>query len=201
MESRVNPNILDLIVAIISGIAGAYANSKSEIAKSLAGVAIAVALVPPLSVTGIAIGWGDFHMFYGSFLLFITNLVGITLASALTFIVLGYAPVLSRAKKGVIYTSIALFIVSIPLVLSFYKLIEQNKIIDSLNNKEYLVNNKKINLVIQHIDLNKKEPYLTVELTSSSVLNMGDFKVLKYKIEKELKTGVVLNISFKTLIK
>jgi uncharacterized membrane protein len=200
MESRVNPNILDLIVAIISGIAGAYANSKSEIAKSLAGVAIAVALVPPLSVTGIAIGWGDIHMLYGSFLLFITNLVGITLSSALTFIILGYAPVLERAKKGVIYSSIALFVVSIPLVLSFYKLIEQNRIIDTLNNKEYVISNKKVNIEIKHIDLNKKEPYLQIELTSFSTLDMEDLKVLKNKIEKELNKKVVLNISSSVLI-
>ena len=62
MKSRMSPNLLDLFIAVISGVAGAYAHAKDEIAKSLAGVAIAVALVPPLSVAGIGLGWGYWHM-------------------------------------------------------------------------------------------------------------------------------------------
>ncbi|WP_294949746.1 DUF389 domain-containing protein, partial [Sulfurivirga sp.] len=46
MAARTHPNLLDLAVAILSGLAAAYAYSREEIAKSLAGVAIAVALVP-----------------------------------------------------------------------------------------------------------------------------------------------------------
>ena len=65
MRARLSPTLLDLGVAVISGIAGAYAHAKEEIAKSLAGVAIAVALVPPLSVAGIGLGWGDWVMARG----------------------------------------------------------------------------------------------------------------------------------------
>ncbi|RMH16208.1 MAG: DUF389 domain-containing protein, partial [Gammaproteobacteria bacterium] len=62
--------------SIISGIAAAYANSRSEIAKSLAGVAIAVALVPPLATTAIGLAWLDLNMTMGALLLFLTNLSG-----------------------------------------------------------------------------------------------------------------------------
>ena len=34
-------------------------HAREEVARSLAGVAIAVALVPPLAVSGIGIGWGE----------------------------------------------------------------------------------------------------------------------------------------------
>ncbi len=132
MQGRLHPNLLDLLVAIFSGIAGAYATAKEEVAKSLAGVAIAVALVPPLSVTGIGIGLGNIDVIYGSFLLFLTNLVGITLSAALTFIVLGFAP-LKKAKKGVFYTSIIMTIIAIPLVLSFLKVVDRNKYFEDLN--------------------------------------------------------------------
>jgi uncharacterized hydrophobic protein (TIGR00271 family) len=37
MQSRISPTLLDLAVAVVSGIAGAYAHAKEEIAKSLAG--------------------------------------------------------------------------------------------------------------------------------------------------------------------
>ena len=57
MAARMSPTLLDLFIAVISGVAGAYAFTRAEIAKSLAGVAIAVALVPPLSVMGIGLGW------------------------------------------------------------------------------------------------------------------------------------------------
>ena len=55
MLGRLNPSLLDLAVAIISGIAAAYSKSFKEVAQSLAGVAIAVALVPPLAVAGIGL--------------------------------------------------------------------------------------------------------------------------------------------------
>lgn len=116
MSSRLTPNILDLMVAIISGIAGAYA--KTEVAKSLAGVAIAVVLIPPLSVVGIGIGWGNTQIMYGSFLLFATNLAGITLSAALTFFIMGFSPV-KRATKGIVLTSLFLLIVTIPLLYRF----------------------------------------------------------------------------------
>ena len=53
--SRTSPNLIDLSVAIAAGMIGAFAQSRSKIASSMAGVAIAVALVPPLCVTGIGL--------------------------------------------------------------------------------------------------------------------------------------------------
>ena len=59
MLARLNPTLLDLAVAIISGIAAACSKSFKEIIQSLAGVAIAVALVPPLTVLAVVavISW------------------------------------------------------------------------------------------------------------------------------------------------
>ncbi len=199
MRGRLNPNILDLMVAIISGVAGAYANSKSEIAKSLAGVAIAVALVPPLSVTGIGIGWGNFDISYGSFLLFITNLVGITLAAAVTFLVLGYSPI-HRAKKGIIYTSVILAVITIPLIISFGKAITQNNIIAKLDNYSFVENSKKITIQILQVDLSKEQTEIFLQTNSNDVLNKVDLNLLKHEIEGMLKEKVTLHISANTII-
>jgi len=199
MRGRLNPNILDLMVAIISGIAGAYANAKSEIAKSLAGVAIAVALVPPLSVTGIGFGWGSFDIAYSSFLLFLTNLIGITLAASITFLVLGYSPI-HRAKKGIIYTFSILSIVTIPLVISFGKAINQNNITAKLNNQIFVENNKTITLQILDVDLSKDKPEIFLQTNSNDVLAKTDLHLLKSDIEKKLKQSVVLNISTNTIV-
>ncbi len=200
MRGRLNPNILDLMVAFISGVAGAYANSKSEVAKSLAGVAIAVALVPPLSVTGIGIGWGDFDVIYGSFLLFITNLVGITLSASLTFLVLGYAPI-HRAKKGLVYSSIILAIVTVPLIISFTKLIKQNNILSELNNKTYIIDNKKIDISVLEVDLSGDVPLLFIKTKSEELLSKYDLQILKQNISKEIDDEVELDIFMKNIVK
>ncbi|MCD6212858.1 MAG: TIGR00341 family protein, partial [Sulfurovum sp.] len=118
MAGRLSPTILDLFVAIASGAAAAYAKSNEKIIGSLAGVAIAVALVPPLAVAGIGLGWGNWHMFSMSFLLFVTNLVGIVLSAAFTFVLLGFSP-LAIARKGIMIWMSIVFAVAIPLYSSF----------------------------------------------------------------------------------
>jgi uncharacterized hydrophobic protein (TIGR00271 family) len=131
MKSRMSPSLLDLLVAVLSGVAGAYANAKEEIAKSLAGVAIAVALVPPLSVAGIGLGWGDWEMAGGAALLLITNLVGISLAASATFLVLGFAP-FKRARAGLGISLVLMLLISAPLSITFSHLVRKDAILENV---------------------------------------------------------------------
>lgn len=194
MRSRLNPNILDLMVAIVSGIAGAYAYAKSEVAKSLAGVAIAVALVPPLSVTGIGIGWWDREIIYGSFLLFLTNLAGITLFAALTFIIMGFAPV-KRATKGIVLSTLFLLIVTVPLFVSFFKVIEQNKIFTQLQSvRELVLNGRTVEIQTLSVDLSREQPLVYIKTRSGSVLNEDELQKIKVHINTLLKEPVVLDV-------
>ncbi len=194
MRSRLNPNILDLMVAVISGVAGAYAHAKSEVAKSLAGVAIAVALVPPLSVTGIGIGWWDTEVVYGSFLLFLTNLAGITLAAALTFLLLGFSPI-HRATRGISYTSLFLVLVSVPLVISFSKVIEQNQMLEQLKAiNEVVVDNENIKVRTLSIDLSKEVPIVYIETRSRHILDDVKLEMIKEEVNITLHRPVRVNI-------
>lgn len=59
MEARGAPNLLDFGVAILSGFVAAYALGRPGVANTLAGVAIAAALVPPLCVVGIGLTNGE----------------------------------------------------------------------------------------------------------------------------------------------
>jgi uncharacterized hydrophobic protein (TIGR00271 family) len=131
MKVRMSPTLLDLLVAVVSGIAGAYAHAKEDIAKGLAGVAIAVALVPPLSVAGIGLGWGDWSMAGGALLLLITNLVGIALAGSATFLVLGFAP-FKRARAGLGVTLAIMLVISAPLYIAFDHLVEKDHILEQI---------------------------------------------------------------------
>jgi len=194
MRGRLNPNILDLMVAILSGVAGAYAHAKTEVAKSLAGVAIAVALVPPLSVTGIGIGWWDIGIVYGSFLLFMTNLAGITLAAALTFLLLGFAPV-RRATRGIILTLLFLAFVTVPLFFSFTKVVEQHRIYAQLKTVEHLVlGGQAITIRVLSVDLSREIPVVYIETSSSSLLRSDQLQALKERIDRTLEHPVTVNI-------
>jgi uncharacterized hydrophobic protein (TIGR00271 family) len=89
ITSRVSPGLLDLMIALAAGAAGAYAIGRQEIADSLAGVAIAISLVPPLSVVGISLAKGEWVDSGGAFILFLTNFFAILLAGALVFRLMG----------------------------------------------------------------------------------------------------------------
>jgi uncharacterized hydrophobic protein (TIGR00271 family) len=87
--ARTQPNLLDLGVAIISGLAGSVIMARSlsgGSAGALPGVAIAVALMPPLCTVGFGVGSGwNWQIISGASLLFITNLVAIAASAFLVF--------------------------------------------------------------------------------------------------------------------
>ncbi|CAN5535183.1 DUF389 domain-containing protein [soil metagenome] len=118
--SRTSPTLLDLGIALAAGAAGAYTLVRKE-SSALPGVAVAVALVPPLSVVGITLENGDPDLALGALLLFGTNLFAIILAASLVLLGTGFTPrVLAEQKRsiirrGVIVSTLAVIVVSIPL--------------------------------------------------------------------------------------
>jgi uncharacterized hydrophobic protein (TIGR00271 family) len=186
IAARLSPSLLDLAVAVISGIAGAYAHARIEAAKSMAGVAIAVALVPPLAVTGIGLGWFDLHVAWGALLLFLTNLFGIVFAASLTFLALGFAP-FTRAKKGLTIAFMAVALVSIPLIFSFLRLSDESSIMQQLNGKRIG------EISIQQVHARSLQPLeLSLQLVSPSALSNETLDNIKSEIEIQLKRDIVM---------
>lgn len=74
--ARTRPTLLDLAVAILSGVVAAYVTITRK-GGIIAGVAIATALMPPLAVTGYGLATGSPAIAGGAFLLFMTNVVAI----------------------------------------------------------------------------------------------------------------------------
>jgi uncharacterized hydrophobic protein (TIGR00341 family) len=83
--SRTKPSLYDIIVAIASGLVGAYGYANKKISSALVGIAIAVALMPPLCTIGIGLGNFDMEVALGAATLFIINLVSMLLAGAIVF--------------------------------------------------------------------------------------------------------------------
>ncbi len=115
--ARTQPSMLDLAIALFSGMAAAFALSRSNAAGALPGVAIAAALVPPLSTVGITFTAGYYVESLGALLLFVTNFVAIGSATALVFLILGFRPATSqKARKEVRARSARVAAVSLVLV-------------------------------------------------------------------------------------
>ncbi len=88
--SRTQPTLPYLIVAIIAGFAGSFALVKPKLNETLPGIAISVALIPPIAVTGIGIAKLSWTVISGSFLLFLVNTTGIIFASLITFSMMNF---------------------------------------------------------------------------------------------------------------
>ena len=99
ITSRSNPTTTDLVTAIAAGAAGAYGLSRPDVSNSLPGVAIAIALVPPLTVVGISYSQGDGDSGNGALLLFLTNATAILVVGGLMFLLLGVAPLKQAAQN------------------------------------------------------------------------------------------------------
>lgn len=97
--ARTSPTVLDLLTAIAAGAAGAYGLSRPDVSDSLPGVAIAISLVPPLTVVGISYSQTDWAAGNGALLLFATNMVAILVVGGLTFVLTGVTPIARAADN------------------------------------------------------------------------------------------------------
>ncbi|MGB3734659.1 MAG: TIGR00341 family protein [Ilumatobacter sp.] len=92
VTSRTAPDIRDLVVALGAGTAGAYATVRKDVSSSLPGVAVAVALVPPLGAVGMSLEAGRETLAIGALLLYTTNLAAIVFAASIVFVTTGFVP-------------------------------------------------------------------------------------------------------------
>jgi uncharacterized hydrophobic protein (TIGR00271 family) len=119
--ARTSPGVLDLVVALAAGTAGAVALTREDVSAALPGVAVAVALVPPLCAVGITIDEGRSDLAAGALLLFTTNLAAIVVSGVVVLFATGFVPfrVLRRSRPSAVAAfAIALVVViavSVPL--------------------------------------------------------------------------------------
>ena len=77
ITARLQPNLLDLGIALAAGAIATYAKVNPGAVSSMAGTAIAVALVSPVCVIRIMLAAGELDDTQGAGLLFSANLLGI----------------------------------------------------------------------------------------------------------------------------
>lgn len=130
--NRTQPTLIDLGIAIAAGLVSAFAKVRPRLSDVLAGTAIAVALMPPLCVTGIYLAVGNLGASRGAFLLYTTNLLGITLACTLVFAANGFHVSVRRTGRTLLVGGVLTVLVAVPLFRSFAGLLVQARLRENL---------------------------------------------------------------------
>jgi len=189
--SRTHPNLLDLGVAIVAGMVGAYCQTNKKLADSLAGVAISVALVPPLSVVGIGLALNQPSLWLGALLLYATNMVGITFAGALVFFSLGYIP-LNQARKGLLLSSLCVLVLVVPLAYSMHELVLENQLSSQIQNILKRTETFK-GLHLQNVEVKlfrKPMSVMATVISSQTNVSSNQVKLVQDFLEKETNRAV-----------
>lgn len=131
--ARTAPSLLDLGVAVAAGLAGGYVLTHPRAGSSLPGVAIAVALVPPLATVGITLQIGATEQARGALLLYVTNMVAIILSAMVVMLLSGFVPqdvrhlARGRVRLGLVLAALAVVGVAVPLTLHTVEVIADQR--------------------------------------------------------------------------
>lgn len=83
--SRTEPSLLYLFVAVVAGLGASYALARPDWNETLPGIAISVALLPPLAAVGIGVAHLNLAVAAGAFVMLLINVIGIIVASMVSF--------------------------------------------------------------------------------------------------------------------
>jgi uncharacterized hydrophobic protein (TIGR00271 family) len=134
VTGRTSPGLVDLLIAVATGVAGALGTARKDVGDVLPGVAIAISLVPPLAVAGVAAQDGQGSLALGALLLFATNLVALVAAGTVVFTAFGYAgearcaaagaPGSGRRRGAHVLVALSVLLVAVPLAAdTFYEVV------------------------------------------------------------------------------
>lgn len=131
--ARTSPGMLDLGIAVAAGLTGGYLLADQKAAASAAGVAIAVALVPPLATVGICASVGAWGESAGALLLWSTNFVAIVLSASAVIVVARIVPSgflrerFRELRLGFAIVFVGVVAVAIPLGIHTANVIEREQ--------------------------------------------------------------------------
>jgi len=167
------------------------------------GVAIATAVIPPLSVTGFGLGIGNIFVASGGFFLFFTNFVAIVITSCTVFYFFGFRPGLANGmdkaqlRKRIIFLSIILFAISIPLIYTLGKTISEVKLKKDIQTALREVFDKKGMSRLSDFTYFKKgdgELEINAVVDTVSYIRDADARPIEKKLEDGLQRKVRFNL-------
>lgn len=192
MLGRGQPTILDMGVALASGVVGAFALSRKDIPAAVAGVAIAAALVPPICVAGLAFAFGAMNLFFGSFILFSLNVICIGIAAYATFALLGIHSENPTRFRQSFVSLVMLAILSIPLTLALVETVVQtNQTLTARN----ILEDQFPEFDVTDIEIEQDDPlHITATLRGARIPAQEDLESALVQLEDELNEDIDLQI-------
>ncbi|MBW4687673.1 MAG: DUF389 domain-containing protein [Komarekiella atlantica HA4396-MV6] len=185
--ARSEPTLLDLGIAVAAGSISGYAKVEPKISGSLAGTAIAVALMPPVCVIGLGLSQANFSLSFGATLLYLTNLLGITLSCMLTFLIAGYTS-MRRARKPLTWTLALTAILLIPLGVSFFRLVRQSQL--EISVRRALLNRtvtfQRLELLTNQTNWLTNPPQIRLNVRAKEPVTPRQVQLLEEFIEREM---------------
>ncbi|WP_445456980.1 DUF389 domain-containing protein [Flavobacterium sp. HNIBRBA15423] len=196
--ARTSPNVLDVIIALSGGLALIIALSRrNKSINTIAGVAIATALMPPLCTAGFSLATGRWAYFGGAIFLFSINTIFIASATYvvvkfLKFPLKEYADELrkKRISQGLTFLALLIFL---PSVFMFYQLYKKSDFEQKVNNVLLELKEDK-GISILDVDSNYKNNIVEFAVLGKSLENEDI-----YKIQNKMKKLGYENVSFKVL--
>ncbi len=198
IQSRISPTMVDLLIAIAAGAAGAYATIDKRVSSSITGVAIAVALVPPLGVVGIMLKAGEYGDAGGAFLLFLTNLVAIILTASVVFVVGGLVPIdqfrsnRTKTRTTVATVALAALVITVPLFFTSEGIIASASRQSSAQEitEDWLSESEGISLDLVVVNIDE------ITITMSGEGDLPSVAELEASLEEALGADIFLDVEF-----
>ena len=199
--NRTQPTPNDLIIALAGGLAAAYSMAQPHLSAALPGVAIATALMPPLSTIGIGIALGRWDIAGGATLLFLTNAITIAFAATLVFFLEGFVPSIERTNgkfpKTLIIAGLLTAVLLIPLTILGARLVTQsqeNRLINNLIKTEIseIENAEMLDLTIARVE---KEIQLEFTIRSNNPFKYSYVVALQETLVSRLDKPVSLIVN------
>ena len=199
--ARTQPTLLDLFIALASGMAGAYALSRKDVSAALPGVAIAAALAPPLSVVGLGFAFGNISAAGGALLLFVTNIITISLAGVLIFTLLGIHPlnlqpeIKKRVRRGITGMAFLVILITIPLAILMNGIIKKSRELQTIEKILYESGHlADISLLDVDRTISEGEMLISATVRSDDMLDQIIVNDLAASLEEELNQPLILEI-------
>jgi len=202
IAARTQPNLLDLLIAVFSAVIAILAFAYKRLTESVAGVAMATAIMPPLVVIGMQIWWGNWALVWGASLLFVTNLVAILAVGTVLFMFYGFNPHRSQTESSlgkIIFLLLSLVGLWAILSYNLNNIAEQRAAVAKTQTQlEQIITAQVPGTRVKNLNFRNDEDTLvvtgTIYIAESHNLTRAQFNVMEAQIAKDLGQDVYLEL-------
>ena len=202
---RTNPNLMDLLIAFFSGLAGTVALAARKPGFTiLPGVAIATAVMPPLATVGYGVGTRQWTIASGAFMLFFTNFTAIVLSASLVFLLIGFRPQGERLgvehrlliRWRIAIAAAVLATISVPLMRTLIRAAQQanirGEVQDTLRRSTEGRGDRQVDSV--SVQLLKGAVAVGTSIQTAQYMEPEDIEELRVAMEKRIGMPVSLRV-------